>query len=92
MWMCLLRYCLKHTNYIVFKLNFVPLKALVKFKIVQVEKTIGANHKNADMLVLTTQTCEPDTVRVFRLLYDLNVAANEVFDPLGMFHDAEEMD
>ena len=56
----------------------------------KVENRMGNNHKNCEVLALTTETQDKETVRVFRLLYDISLANNEVFDPLSLFNEETE--
>ena len=74
-----------------FYLKQFEQQALEKYKIAKVVtlETTG-NNKKPRALQLTTQTDNPETVRLFNLLYDLNRAKNELFDPLEIFHEEDQ--
>ena len=44
-----------------------------------------SNNRVAEALQLTTQTEDVETVRLFRLLYELSKKDRIMFDPLGLF-------
>ena len=60
-------------------------KGLAKF----VEQQ-GASNRKVKALKLTTETDDKDTVRVFRMLFELSANTGGVFDPLNIFLEGRE--
>ena len=67
-------------------------KALEQTKIATIVEQKATNNKTAKSLKLTFETDDEDTIRVFKVLYDLNIGRSDVFDPLKMFHLDEDQD
>ena len=72
------------------------IKALEQTKIATIVIQKGTNNKTTKSLKLTFETNDKDTIRVFKVLYDLNIGRGctdyprDVFDPLKMFHIEED--
>ena len=52
-------------------------------------RTKMKNGKEVDLLKLTTETGDADTIKLYQLLYFKIKATSKVFDPLKMFHDED---
>ena len=55
-------------------------------KIAKFVEQQGASIRRVKALKLTTETDEKETIRVFRMLYELSANNGGVFDPLNIFN------
>ena len=66
------------------------IKALEEYNIAQVVEKQTGNKKMISALELTYQAEDRDTIRMFKLMFDISKKEGIIFDPLAMFSGGGE--